>query len=321
MARLMPIEIRTFQGNHDMRDVHDLWQESFGDSFPIDLELLFRVLTEYDSYVPGDYFVAFISGQLIGFVSTQSNHINGRIQSLVVHPLFRNNGVGSLLLRSALEHLQERGVSKVQLGGGVSRIWPGVPMILPAAKKFFESRGWHFSESSFDLVLDLKNYETPQWVYQRIQENGIELSVGNRLDAADVLEFESSEHPNWINAFKFVLNNQDYNDVLIAREGKEIVGTLLMFSKASHCPSSNFVWRRILGSDMGGIGVVGVKKSEYGKGIGMAMVATAAEILKERGVGNCTACWTWLVDWYGKLGFKQWHKYQMSWMEFDNINN
>lgn len=71
-------------------------------------------------------------------------------------------------------------------------------------------------------------------------------------------------------------------------------------------------WRMFLGEDMGAIGAVGVKELEREKGIGLAMVSEASQILRNRGIRNCFVHWTWLVDWYGKLGYKVWQEYWMA---------
>jgi len=49
------------------------------------------------------------------------------------------------------------------------------------------------------------------------------------------------------------------------------------------------------------------------KGIGLAMVAKGTEILIKNGINACLIGWTPWIDWYGKLGYKVWRKYQMSW--------
>jgi hypothetical protein len=45
----------------------------------------------------------------------------------------------------------------------------------------------------------------------------------------------------------------------------------------------------------------------------MALVAQATEILQARGCSTSFIGWTWLVDWYGKLGYAVWQEYIMSW--------
>jgi hypothetical protein len=48
-------------------------------------------------------------------------------------------------------------------------------------------------------------------------------------------------------------------------------------------------------------------------GIGLAIAARVTELLRERGAARSYVGWTWLVDWYGRLGYKVWQEYVMSW--------
>jgi len=49
------------------------------------------------------------------------------------------------------------------------------------------------------------------------------------------------------------------------------------------------------------------------KGIGLALAARVTELLQQRGLGMSYVGWTWLVDWYGRLGYRVWREYVMSW--------
>ena len=76
------------------------------------------------------------------------------------------------------------------------------------------------------------------------------------------------------------------------------------------------LWTRLLGDDCGGLGAVGVAAGVRGQGIGTALVARGSDVLRERGVGNSCIGWTWLVDFYGRLGYRPWRSYAMSWREW-----
>ena len=71
-------------------------------------------------------------------------------------------------------------------------------------------------------------------------------------------------------------------------------------------------YQALLGDDLGGLGAVGVAASERGRGIGLALVAGASELLKARGIGHSYIDWTTLVNFYGHLGYAPWREYQMS---------
>lgn len=53
------------------------------------------------------------------------------------------------------------------------------------------------------------------------------------------------------------------------------------------------------------------KESARGQGIGLALAAKATQLHKEAGLEIATADYTYLVEWYGRLGYSVWRKYHM----------
>jgi len=98
---------------------------------------------------------------------------------------------------------------------------------------------------------------------------------------------------------------------VIAVQGEQVVGSLIM-SDVRSTDWTGRQWRALLGEDMGAIGAVGVAESQRDKGIGLAMVAQASAVLRDRGIRHCYIHWTWLVDWYGRLGHRVWQDYWMA---------
>ena len=87
----------------------------------------------------------------------------------------------------------------------------------------------------------------------------------------------------------------------------------LVLMPRSYRQPDGFIWQELLGPKTGGIGTLGVREDARGRGIGLALAARTTEILRDRGLGSSYVGWTWLVDWYGKLGYRVWRKYAMSW--------
>jgi beta-N-acetylhexosaminidase len=209
--------------------------------------------------------------------------------------------------------MRQAGVQRVQLGGGGPfRFWPGVPTNIPGAWDFFMAQGWTTNETSYDLVCDLHSYSTPPFVFDWLHHD-VELYPATSADIDEVLAFEACEFPKWFSYFRHKADCGDLSDILLARRGERVVGSVLIFSAQSHSSTSDFVWRGMLGENMGGLGAIGVARSERNQGIGLALVAKASEHLKARSVGYSLVGWTWLVDWYGRLGYKPWRTYAMSW--------
>jgi beta-N-acetylhexosaminidase len=319
--------IRPYRAGEDAAALFALWQASLESTWPISSELLQSVLTEHPDYRNGDHFVALRSGQLIGFVGTQVGRLRGSptgsggIALLMVHPERRRQGIGRRLHETALNHLRRAGVRRAQLaGGGSARFWPGVPLNLPDALPFFQACGWDYTETSHDLVQHLGGYRTPPGVFERVAEAGISFRFVRETELTELWAFERREFPEWVGAFSSVSASGsysgEYEDILVARDTTgAIVASLLIFSRESTWTRESFVWRRLLGDDMGGLACVGTAVAMRDCGIGTALCARATEILQQRGVGYSHVGWTWLLEFYGRLGYQPWREYRMSWQD------
>ena len=240
----------------------------------------------------------------------------GHISLLLVAPDRQRQGIGTLLHDAAFAYCHQVGATSVQLGGGSSRFFPGVPENLPDAVAFFRSQGWSFEGEQYhvvyDLTQDLRGYVTPPSVLQRVKQQQIyfETIVDGQVD--ELVTFEAHEFPNWLDAFRRVISLGDYDDVLVGRDATEqIVASLIMYTPQSSKARHDVLWQAIFGERLGAIGCVGVAEQEQGKGIGLALVARATELLIERGVEHCSIDWVVLTDFYAKLGYQVWRGYDI----------
>jgi ribosomal protein S18 acetylase RimI-like enzyme len=289
----------------------ELWGKVFGETWPVD-PAWFHAVTMSTSWLPGDHLVAEEAGHAIGFVLTQlGNGISpgGSILATGVLPEYRRRGVGRALHQAALEHVRKRGAVKIGLGAGaLEYFWPGVPLDQPGAWAFFQSLGWMDQERSFDLVRSLENYHTPSWVWERVSSLGIDFMPAEALSAGDVIAFVAVESAGWKAAYSSYFDSGRARDVLLARRRADgqIVGACLLQDEARR-------WAARFPRPLGAPGCFLVGEKWQGQGIGMALVARACEVLQARGCKACFIGWTWLVDWYGKLGFEVWQENVMSW--------
>ena len=168
-----------------------------------------------------DGLVAEDGGRPIGVVAVDPA---GSIPLIVVDSAHQRRGVGTALLNAALERLSALGARTASLGsGGESYIWPGVPDDLPAAVRFFATRGWRLEQAVIDLVADLGDYQAPARVRERIVRAGVTLGVAGEQELAEVLAFEAKHFPSWLRWFE----RRD-STVLVARAAKgHVVGSLL----------------------------------------------------------------------------------------------
>jgi ribosomal protein S18 acetylase RimI-like enzyme len=307
----MDLKIHQYNQKLHKKDIFLLWENTLSSIWPLDKQTFEKVLFRSKNTKDNCKFIATVDNKIIGFVATQIKNKEGSIQLILVNKAHQRQGIGKKLLETAEQYLKNKKVRQIQLGaGGSSYFWPGVPKNLPHATSFFKSNGWNFTESSFDLVQDLAKYTTPPYVFKRIEKEKLKFQNANNLSKKQILKFEKINFPNWHNAFK----EADSSDILYVNNSKnEILGTVVLTSESSAQQGQCRTWTRILGKDLGGFGALGIKKSEREKGIGLALAAHSTEVLKQRGIRNCLLGWTWLVDWYGKLGFKVWREYKMSW--------
>jgi ribosomal protein S18 acetylase RimI-like enzyme len=312
------MHVRPFDPAVDEAALFKLWDCTFGsgdggNNWPV-TQAWFRAVALFPSQHQ-DHFLAEFFGQAIGFVLVQVNASSpsqGSILALGVHPDYRRRGVGRMLLQAALERLQLRGVQRVKLGsGGQTYFWPGVPVDLPDAWPFFHAMGWHESERSFDLARSLDDYETPAWVMERISGLGVDfVNAGEAKLDREIIDFVSREQPGWVNAYTRAVRNQHAGDILCAVQPQsgDLLGACLV-------ESPDLRWVSLFHQPLGAPGCIFTAESAQGRGIGMALTARATEILQMRGCHTSFLGWTWLVEWYGRLGYKVWQEYVMSCME------
>jgi beta-N-acetylhexosaminidase len=310
-------KIRSYEPERDTLQVYTLWQRTLGHLWPLSYEIFHSVTVGNSTYRQGDHFVAVSGEEIVGWIATQvsqrESSLDGSIIALLVSPAYQRRGVGSMLHEHALSSLKQRGVAQIQLGRGFHYFWQGIPANLPHAWTFFQACGWTEVERSFDLVQELTNYTTPSNVYERLRPT-ITISQAMPGDAPDIMSFEKLHFPQWSLFFQLVLDHQAYADVVVAREANQgVVGTVLVTD--SHSPEWNndIRWLSLLGESTGGIGTLGVAESLREQGIGLALAARVTEIVRERSLDRSYVGWTWLVDWYGKIGYRVWREYIMAW--------
>jgi len=301
------ITIQPYDPARDEAAIFDLWQRAFGAQWPTTPELLRQVIEAPGTH--NAHLVARDGLRPVGLAMTQQGQ-QGNLVALVVDPDWQRRGIGTALHDTALEHLRGAGAQRVQIGGGETRFWPGVPTNLPVARSFFEARGWTFNGESIDLTQDLRGYQAPA----TLRPSQALFRVATAADLDELLDFQQREFPAWLGAYQVVAQFGDIDDFLLACDPHDgaIIGALIMYTPHSHAGRTDVIWKTLLGDDAGGLGCVGVAHDAREYGAGTALVARGSEIAKERGVGNCFIGWTGLREFYGRLGYHEWQAYAMS---------
>jgi GNAT superfamily N-acetyltransferase len=250
-----------------------LWQRTLHQTWPLSRAAFHRRTIANGVYQPADHLVAQLQdSQVVGFVATQGWIIpnlpreqqpRAEVIVVLVDPRHQRNGIGRELLGRALAGLAARGFSEVQLGAGArSYFWPGVPADLPHARDFFAACGWPFVEESFDLVASLHDFSSPVGVYERVRVPGATVAVAAPGDVAAVLAFEARHFPQWLPAFEAAARDHAHADIVAAKDSSgEVVGSVLAVDHRG----GDFIWRQLLGDDLGGVAVLGVADEIRGK--------------------------------------------------------
>jgi ribosomal protein S18 acetylase RimI-like enzyme len=285
------LTFRSFSPAADRAAVASLWQAALAPVWP-PLPGAIAILT--------DGVLAVGDGRPAGFAAVD---IAGSIPLLLVHPAHQRRGIGTALAGAALRRLHAAGATKATAGsGGTSTIWPGVPLDLPAATRFFAARGWDTRHDTLDLVTDLHGYQPPARAYDGAAQAGVTIRQGTESDAGAVLAFETAFFPRWTRWFQ----HGDQNALIAWDSEGSIAGTLLFSG-----PGADIVFGPMLGPDAGSIGCVGVAPRQQGHGVGTAMVARASEILRDSGTRTCHISWTTRESFYTRAGYQPWRRYRM----------
>jgi ribosomal protein S18 acetylase RimI-like enzyme len=300
-------QIRFFNPENDQSTLLELWELIFVKSleqrhaWPLTPTWLVEVLQVGSPH--SHHLLLEVDDQVVGFALVQSSPgepPGGSIMALGVHPEFRRRGLGRLLHDAALEQLRAQGAKKASLGsGGMHCFWPGLPVELDAGWAFFQKLGWKETERSVDLARPLEDYQTPDWVFPRVSELGVEFVTADAAGLeGQAVEFVGRELPDWEEIFAEAVADKRGGDILLARRAgsDEIQAACLV-----DCPSPR--WELRFERPVGAPGCILTGEAFRGRGIGMALTARATEIAKERGARSAYLFWTWLVDWYGKLGY------------------
>lgn len=319
------LTLRAYEVAQDEAAVYALWQRLLGGTWPISRAVFHKTTVGNSVYRTDDHAVAVTGNdQIVGFVATQmralpdvaaSDQSPGELMVMLVNPDYQRQGIGTALLDRGLAVLKGRGASQVQVGaGGISYFWPGVPTNLPGAWPFFAASGWVETWTAIDMTLSLDAYATPPDIYARVRLPNVAITQAEARDIPDLLSFEARHFPHWAAYYDLTVAEGAHRDILFARDTMigEILGATLALDFREPGERHGFRWPQLLGESTGGIGVLGVAEAWRENGIGLALAARATELLQARGLTTSYVGYTWLEDWYGKLGYRVWRDYTMS---------
>ncbi|CEP15152.1 hypothetical protein [Parasitella parasitica] len=304
-----------------VESAHRLWNHVYTETWPLSIDNFSRVLSRLQK---GRHFCVYDQDKLVGFAATQTIDPTGQLALLMVHPDYRNQGIGTRLNDHCLDMFRKEGVSSVMLGSSYPRFFCGVPdndILGQRAQSFFAHRGYTLKQVVWDLKGDISQYTVPAAVSAKMEKEGIWFGTIQAEEIGDLIEFQKRYFDYWVSTFQHHADLGDYHDLVVAREGDrdgKIVGSLVLHTtEGSHEYRTDLIWidDSLFTRKSGGMACVGVATEERGRGIGNGLVCYANQTLRERGVNVSYVDWVELIDFYSRTGYRKWRSYRLGAMK------
>lgn len=240
----------------------------------------------------------------------------GYVSLLAVAPERRRRGLGTALLDAAEAWLGETGARATRLGGDRYHLMPGRPLgdEHAALESFAKARGFTGEGVEYDLVRALSSMprETPA---MDSLEGRYDFRTYREGDREALRAFMEGSFPGrWAQeteeALEAGMRNRDLALAVDATSGA-IAGFSRIYDMESPVLGPSVYWRTAMGASPGGLGPIGVDASRRGQGLGLALMEFCVQELRARGVITMVIDWTDLLDFYGKMGFKVWKRYEL----------
>ncbi|WP_462410674.1 GNAT family N-acetyltransferase [Neobacillus sp. Marseille-QA0830] len=296
----------------------NLWNSSIGDQFPMTGELFKQNSFDDVNILPQGSLIAIDDHeQVAGFIVSkrfkeripiQLNEETGWIQAIMVRSNSRGKGIGSALLREAESAFRESNCKKVFLGRDPYHYFPGVPLEYKETKKWFERRGYLAAGIESDLIHHYQPDDKNTWP----ELENVQISLLQEQEKEAFLSFLHRCFPGrWeYEAYHYFLRGGKGREFVVFKKAGEMIGFCRINDANSPFIAQNVYWSPLFKEPLGGIGPLGIDRSERKNGYGLAIVQAAVFFLRERKINKIVIDWTGLTEFYGKLGFKVWKEYQ-----------
>ncbi len=246
-------------------------------------EKQFEYLVKYDSCTAFEHCE---NGSVIGFALVYRSSV----RLLCVHPGYQGRGIGKALIKKAEEHISGNGYMSITAGGLDSGLFIGEPVTKEQYEMqdsgFLSRCGFSAKNGCCEMNLDLTDFDLEKLNLKYPDGVTFELYNGGKSELLEAVEKVDSD---WVQYFEYAEN------VYAAKyQGK--IAAMCILGYDDTCLVSGG------GYKTGNIGCVGAVPEVRKQGIGLAMVAKAAKLLKGKGCKNAFIHYTHLEKWYGKIG-------------------
>lgn len=269
-----------------MKDqVYEIFRQCFP-QFPIPKDIFFKLLNADDC----KFILRSENGAAAGCSVIHKNCI----RLLCVRPEYRGKGLGNSLLRESESFIAENGFDRAVLGGQDSELFIGA--VTPEEQwdglhnKFFEREGYRASSGCIEMKMSLRDFDLNKLDIPPCTDN-VSFGYIGAEDKEELCRAVSAVSPDWVQYFTFE------SPVLAAKLDSRIVGFCIVDENAETVISSG-------SNNVASIGCVGVIPEMRKHGVGLAMVAEAVRDVSQKGCSDAFIHYTYLEQWYGRLGFR-----------------
>jgi predicted N-acetyltransferase YhbS len=315
----------------DAAAVVQLWNRAIGGSFPVREEVIHQLLERNPSYRPEDALVAWAQGEPIGFAyaglhrstAPEMDSYRGRafLHAVVVDDGWRRRGIGKRLAQEALLPARERGVARIEAGGGMFYVWPGVPAELPVGMPFCVALGFEPGTESFDLHANVARLDSAE-ARVRLESEGLRIDAASEDDRGPLLAFLLGEFGGewWHETGWFLAQGGSPSDFLLLRDrGESILGIARLHTPLTRPIGPPHFWSGRRPANAGGLGPIGVAGALRGRGLGLVLLTLALDRLRADGLSDVVIDSTSLLGFYGHLGFEPWITYRHASAATENL--
>lgn len=262
-------------------EIYDLYTKCFP-NYPIKESLFILLLAPEKAHI----ICKRVGNKLIGFSMIHGNSIS----LLCVDEHYRNNDIGTELLKLSEKFISNTRADKIILGRGRYYLLQGVPHDDNSVVPFFEHRGYLALWTSVNMCLSLNSFQVDNIIIPPCPGN-VKFRFISRDKMHQLLNAVEDAESGWLGIF------QDCADPIFIAESN---GIILGFEILSPY-GGRFIFST---EQVGCVGCVGVINKARNKGIGRQMVVKGIEWLKNQGCTSVELRYVELVDWYKKIGFE-----------------
>lgn len=275
--RAWPVEV--WDGEHDASAVHDLWDQCFPEAFHLGRYQIESLLRR-DGYAMHYVVREPRSSHIVGFCATYTTYADsggerllGSVAAILVHPSWRQRGVGLSLHNYAVRQLTKtRGVCRLQLGSTFPRLFYGMPVDSPW-EDWFRRRGWMIKPLSTtpgtgqevcDWFLKFTDWPATGLMLSCLTFRPCTMADFDMVLGLVEKESRSKDHVGWYDQYARLANTIHVQEVVIALDGGVVVAAALTYTKNTGSPAAgDLPWASTIADDVGGVTCVCINGGQH----------------------------------------------------------